>query len=180
MQIKDIQQKIGTTPDGKWGEQSKKALRKALADGMVIQITPNITLNELLASQTASRNRIDNMPDHATLQNLIDSAENLWQPARDILGQPIRITSGYRSPALNKRIGGASNSAHKHGFAIDFSCPAFGVPAKIVPFLVREFKKRGIKFDQAIIEYPKRPNSWVHLAYKHPSGRQRQSSFTIG
>ncbi|MDO4440569.1 MAG: D-Ala-D-Ala carboxypeptidase family metallohydrolase [Moraxella sp.] len=166
--------------DGVIGSMTTQAVCQALADGKIINITKNITLNELLASQTAARHKIDNMPDAKVLSNLIESAVNLWQPARDILGSPILITSGYRSPVLNKRIGGAKNSAHQFGFAIDFSCPNFGSTRKVVQYLTAEFKKRGIKFDQIILEYPKSPNSWVHLGYKHSSGVQRGQGFTIG
>ena len=165
--------------DGIWGEKSKAALRQALAKGQVIKITENISLNELLASRTATARKIDNMPSHKVLQNLIDSAVNLWQPVRDILGVPIKITSGYRCPPLNRAVNGAANSSHMSGYAIDFIAPSFGAPKTIVPYIVNKLKEKGIKFDQAIIERPSKPNSWVHLAWKHPSGRQRGSSFTI-
>lgn len=178
--IKKIQTIIGTTPDGIWGEKSKTALRTALTKGVVIPITANITLNELLASQTATRRGIDNTPDAKVLNNLIESAVNLWQPARDILGHPIFITSGYRSPRLNSAIGGAKNSAHLHGLAIDFRAPTFGTTRHIVAHLTKELKKRGIKYDQIILEYPNSTGSWVHLGYKHPSGSQRGQEFRIG
>ncbi|MBE9589991.1 DUF882 domain-containing protein [Moraxella sp. K127] len=178
--IKSIQAQIGTTPDGVWGNQSIHALRVALSKGVVIPITKNITLNELLASQTATRHNIDNMPNAQVLANLIESAVKLWQPARDILGQPIIITSGYRCPTLNRKIGGAKSSAHMFGRAIDFSCPAFGNTRAVVKHLANEFKKRGIKFDQCILEYPQSPNSWVHLGYKHADDSQRGQVFRIG
>lgn len=178
--IKSIQSQIGTTPDGIWGNQSIHALRLALSKGVVIPITKNITLNELLASQTATRHKIDNMPNAMVLQHLIESAVNLWQPARDILGHPIFITSGYRCLTLNRRIGGVKSSAHLFGYAIDFSCPAFGNTRSVVKHLADEFKKRGIKFDQCILEYPQSPNSWVHLGYKRSDGSQRGQVFRIG
>lgn len=177
--IKQIQTAINTIPDGIWGKKSATALKEALSDGVVIPVTANITLNELLASQTATRLNIDNMPDTKILTNLVESAIFLWQPTCDILGKPILITSGYRSPILNSRIGGSVNSAHKFGYAIDFSCPSFGSTRQVVAFLTKEFKKRGIKFDQLILEYPKNPNSWVHLGYKNANGSQRRQIFTI-
>lgn len=178
--IKDIQTAIETMPDGVWGEKSETALRVALSKGVVIPITKNITLNELLASQTATRHNIDNMPNAQVLANLIESAVKLWQPARDILGQPIIITSGYRCPTLNRKIGGAKSSAHMFGRAIDFSCPSFGNTRAVVKHLANEFKKRGIKFDQCILEYPQSPNSWVHLGHKHVDDSQRGQVFRIG
>lgn len=178
--IQLIQSQIGTTADGVWGPQSIHALKAALTKGVVISITKNITLNELLASQTATRYNIDNIPNATVLHNLIECSDKLWQPARDILGHPIIITSGYRAPTLNRKIGGAKSSAHMFGYAIDFSCPGFGNTSAVVKHLAEEFKKRGIKFDQCILEYPKSPNSWVHLGYKRPDGTQRGQVFKIG
>ena len=177
--IAHIQSQIGTTADGIWGDKSKDALKVALKNGTPIGITKNISLNELLHSNTAKARGIDNTPDQYVLQNLIDSCVKLWQPVRDILGVPMHITSGYRSPKLNTAVKGSKNSAHMHGLAIDFRAPNFGTPKKIVPYLERELARRGIGFDQAIIEYPQSPGSWVHLGYKHPGGAQRGQTFTI-
>lgn len=177
--IKDIQVIIGATPDGIWGEKSKTALRQALKDGVKIPITANITLNELLASKKVREYNIDNTPNQDVLKHLIESSVKLWQPARDILGYPITITSGYRCDELNKKVNGSKNSAHLYGYAIDFVCPSFGNTSKVVGHLADEFKKRGIGFDQCILEYPNSTNSWVHLGYKHPNGSQRARVFTI-
>lgn len=178
--IKHIQSQIGTAADGVWGDKSKQALKLAINDGKIITITKNISLNELLASNTAKRHNIDNTPNQTILQNLIDASVNLYQPVREILGVPMIISSGYRCPALNAKVGGSATSAHMSGFAIDFTAPKFGTPKIIVPHIVRKLKENSIGFDQAIIEYPKSPRSWVHLGYKHPNGKQRGSSFVIG
>lgn len=178
--IKHIQTQIGTAADGVWGDKSKQALKTAINDGKIITITKNISLNELLASNTAKKHNIDNTPNQTILQNLIDASVNLYQPVREILGVAMIISSGYRCPALNTKVGGSATSAHMSGFAIDFTAPKFGTPKIIVPHIVKVLKQKGIGFDQAIIEYPNSPRSWVHLGYKHPSGRQRGSSFVIG
>ena len=142
-------------------------------------ITPNFYLSELTRSNTAARFGIRNTPSETHLKNLTDSAKNLWQPVRDMLGVPVLVSSGYRSPALNAKIGGARNSAHSHGFAIDFSAPAFGDSRKIAEFLVKELRARGIKFDQLILEFPGTPGSWIHLGYKRPgTGEQRNQVLT--
>lgn len=177
--LSDLQREIGVLPDGVWGPKSATALREKLKDGVVIQITKNISLNELLASQTASRHGIDNVPDGKVLQNLIDSSNHLWQHIRDHLGKPIRISSGYRCEKLNSKVGGAKNSAHKYGYAIDFTCPDYGNTRKIVSVLGDFLRETQLPFDQLILEYPQSPNSWVHLGYKTSDGRQRKSSFTI-
>ena len=142
--IKHIQTQIGTTADGVWGDKSRQALKSAINGGKIITITKNISLNELLASNTAKRHNIDNMPNQAILQNLIDASVNFYQPVREILGVPIIITSGYRSPALNKAVGGSATSAHMSGFAIDFTAPKFGTPKLIVPHIVRKLKEKAL------------------------------------
>ena len=110
--------------------------------------------------------------------NLTESVLKLWQPARELLGVPMLVSSGYRSPKLNKAVGGSSTSAHSYGFAIDFTAPGFGNTRKIANFLAKEFKARGIMFDQIILEFPDSPNSWVHLGYKSSKGLQRNQLLT--
>lgn len=180
MSIKDIQTQLGITADGAWGNQSQAALEKSLNAGIQIKLSNNIYLSEVIASRTALKNRIDNTPNGIILQNLTESAENLWQKVRELLGVPMLITSGYRCPRLNKLAGGVPTSAHQYGYAIDFHAPAFGSPAKIVEFLKHEMPKHGLAFDQIIIEFPSSPNAWVHLAYKNANGQQRGRALQIG
>lgn len=142
------------------------------------QLTKNFTLDELTRSATASRLGLNNTPDERATINLRQSARGLWQPVRDILGVPMRVSSGYRSPTLNRAIGGSTTSAHCYGLAIDFTAPAFGDTRKVARYLVAELKERGIKFDQLILEFPDSPNSWIHLGYKHPNGQQRGQVLT--
>ena len=180
MTIQYIQEQLGVKTDGLWGGVSHTALIRALKNNQQIKMSKCFYLSELLASQTAERNNIDNTPTPVAFTHLVGSVDNLWQPVRELLGVPMLITSGYRSARLNKLVGGQPSSAHQHGYAIDFSAPAFGSTRDIVKFLAGELPKRGIKFDQLIIEYPNSPNSWVHLAWKNQYGLQRGQVFRIG
>lgn len=65
-------------------------------------ITKNFSLAELTHSDTAKARGISNVPSEAHKANLVASAKNLWQPARDILGVPMIVSSGYRPPELNR------------------------------------------------------------------------------
>lgn len=143
-----------------------------------MQITKNFTLAELTRSNKAEQLRIHNNPNEVALANLTIATRSLWQPVRDILGVPMIISSGYRSPVLNNAVGGSATSAHCYGLAIDFRAPKFGNTRKIARHLVTELRKRGIKFDQLILEFPDSPNSWIHLGHKHPNGRQRGQVLT--
>ena len=141
-------------------------------------ITKNFSLEELTHSNTAKARGISNVPNDTHKANLIASAKNLWQPVRDILGVPMIVSSGYRSPALNRAVGGSATSAHSHGFAIDFTAPKLGNTRAIAKKLTTELKARGIKFDQLILEFPDSDSSWIHLGYKSPSGKQRGQLLT--
>lgn len=143
-----------------------------------MQITKNFHYSELIHSRTAAARGINNTPPEAIKNNLIGATKNLFQPVRDLLGQAMIISSGYRSPNLNRVIGGSSTSAHCCGYAIDFTAPSFGNTRKIAKFLAEELPKRGIKFDQIILEFPDSPSSWIHIGWKSPTGSQRGQILT--
>lgn len=136
-------------------------------------LTPHFTLSEMTDSQTAARKGINNVPAMGTPEraNLERTAQTM-EEVRTILGdKPILISSGYRSPAVNKAVGGSKNSAHMSGLAVDFSCPGFGTPLQICKALEPHMRKLGI--DQLIHEY----NTWVHLGLT--AGAPRHMAMTI-
>jgi uncharacterized protein YcbK (DUF882 family) len=69
-------------------------------------------------------------PEASELANLKRMAA-VMEMVRTILGKPIHVDSGYRSPFVNASVGGVSTSAHCRGLACDFVCPAFGTPAEV-------------------------------------------------
>jgi hypothetical protein len=124
----------------------------------------NFKALDFLKSDTATKNNVLNIPTayymQVTLNNLAVTASKI-QEIRDLLSQPIHITSGFRCIELNKLVGGASSSQHITGEAIDFICPKFGNPDKIVRFL----REKNIEVDQCIIE-KSGSKEWVHLSIK--------------
>ena len=114
------------------------------------------TLAELIHSATASERGIWNAPDETALANLRLLAQGL-DAVRDLLGHPLAISSGYRSPALNAAVGGVAGSQHSLGLAADFTCAAFGDPLTVAQAIVGA----EIAFDQCILEYGR----WVHLSF---------------
>lgn len=84
------------------------------------QLTRHFTLEELTASATADAHGISNVPTGPARANLEALAETL-EVARYILEAPLIVHSGYRSPELNKRVGGAPGSDHAAGLAADFT-----------------------------------------------------------
>lgn len=119
------------------------------------KLSENFTLEELTASQTAARRGINNTPTGAELAALTNTAKQM-ELVRALLNAPIHVSSGYRSLALNKAIGGSSTSAHCRGEAVDFTATAFGTPKEICKAII----KSGIVFDQLIFE-----GAWVHIAF---------------
>lgn len=118
-------------------------------------LSPNFTLEELTHSQTALRIGIDNTPGDAERANLIRLSFTLLEPIRTLLGVPIHVDSGYRSPDLNTRIGGALNSAHVEGRAADL------VPIGMDLGKAFDLIRRSLlPLDQVITEC----DAWIHVA----------------
>jgi len=122
---------------------------------------PNFSLYELTYSQTAEALGLNNAPDCAAEGRLIHIAQELAQPARDALG-PILISSGFRSPALNRVLGGAQPSAHLYGAALDLA-PRRVSAATLALWLVSHLPA----WDQIIYER-KGGRVWVHAALWPP------------
>lgn len=146
----------------------------------------NFTIGELIQSSTANRLGIDNNPTstvrvHLTETiTLLESIRAEWEEycAEHSLGTPaIRVSSGYRSPELNKAVGGVKNSAHVEGYAADLQ-PVNGKQNEFEKFFATEFSHMGYAFDQIIIEKSK-TSRWVHVGYKRADGKQRRQCFTL-
>lgn len=121
-----------------------------------MNLSENFTLEEATFSDTAVRLGIDNQPSPEQLENMKVAAQGM-EAIRKVLGKPIRVNSWLRLPELNKAIGGALKSSHMDGWAIDFTCPAFGDPYAVAKAL----KDSEIQFDQVIHEYGR----WVHASF---------------
>ena len=136
-----------------------------------MQLSKNLTLAEVTRSESAKRNGISNMPTPQHIENFKKLAEKIFQPIRDHFGVPIRISSGYRSAALNKAIGGSSTSQHCSGEAIDIDMDGTSITNK----QVFDFIKDNLIFDQVIYEFGTDKNpDWVHVSYKSTGTQRKQ------
>lgn len=135
-----------------------------------MQLSKNLSLAEVIRSETAKRKGVSNMPTDAHIANFKLLAEKVFQPIRDHFGVPIHISSGYRSAALNKAIGGAASSQHCTGEAIDIDMDGTSVTnAQIFNYI-----KDNLEFDQLIWEFGTDTNpDWVHVSYES-TGKQRK------
>lgn len=126
------------------------------------RISKHISYKEAIKSNTALRLNIDNTPDEVSLTNMTGVAHNIFEPLRLWVGGPIKINSFYRSPKLNKAIGGSKRSQHCEGRAIDID-DTFGYKTNAEMF---NYIRDNLNFDQMIWEFgdDKNPN-WVHVSY---------------
>ncbi len=173
-QLKDATKEIGNTVIN-W---FKDKLGIAEGDPTGIAATPDfggVPLNSNLISMNGP------IP-HSVLNNLHDTHDTILDPLQSALNSEfgsgqynVRVTSSYRSPAYNRKIGGATNSRHLTGTAMDIQVPGLSND-KIIGVL----NKYNIPFGRAIAEKNGRA-SWVHLEYsKGQSQRGVVASMTNG
>jgi hypothetical protein len=142
-----------------------------------MNLSPHFTLEEAMSSDTAMRLGIDNTANAQQMKNAVIAAQGM-ELVRFELMHAVSINSWIRGEKLEKvltqkdytawcrrrsmGINFASwnlyfaHKAHPKGYAVDFTCKAFGTPAQIVAKL-RESK---IKYDQLICE-----GTWVHISF---------------
>lgn len=124
-----------------------------------MKLGPNFTLQEFTRSDTATKLGIDNTPNAGEVASLRALVVNVLQPLRDALGSPVRITSGFRSDALNKAVDGSKQSQHRKGEAADFTVDGMS-SAEVADFL----QELGLPYDQLIVYAPSR-GGHVHVSY---------------
>ena len=122
-----------------------------------MNLSTHFTLAEFTTSQTAARLGLNNEPPPEVVEKLRNTAIGL-ELVRTLLQAPIHINSGYRSPIVNKAVGGVANSQHVTGEAADIICPGFGTPADVVRAIANN---KSIPYDQCILEF----NSWCHISF---------------
>ena len=122
----------------------------------IMQLSKHFSLDQLIQSETALEQGIDNTPPPDTVENLRRLADGLEQ-VQALLENPLSISSGYRCPALNNAVGGSPGSQHVLGLAADFTCQDFGTPLAVA----QAIGTSAIEFDQCILEFGR----WVHISF---------------
>jgi zinc D-Ala-D-Ala carboxypeptidase len=130
---------------------------------MTMNLTKDITLEELVRSDTATRLGIKNIPSSDMIEKLRDLAVHCLQPIQDHFGKEVIISSGFRCVALNSKIKGAVKSQHIRGEAADFIIK--GVNLKDI----FNFAVKNLEFDQLIYEF----DSWIHISYSSTKNRKQ-------
>lgn len=136
-----------------------------------MKLSKDLYLKEVIKSNTATRKGIDNSPTEEHLNNLRLIAIRIFQPIREHFDFPIGISSGYRSKALNKAIGGSKSSQHCCGEALDIDADIFGGVTNAEIF---HFIKHNLDYDQMIWEFGNdNEPDWVHVSFKS-DGKNRK------
>ena len=135
-----------------------------------MKISKNFTLEELTASATAKAKGISNNPGQTDLVNLCGLVHNVLQPLRNWWGKEVKIGSGYRSLALNRAVGGVSNSQHMKGEAADL-CIDGDIQKGKSWF---QYIKQHCEFDQLIWEHNAKGTYWVHVSYRCDGKNRKQ------
>ena len=125
----------------------------------------NLSKNFTLAELVVTSQRMDNTPSPDVVANLERLAKTILQPARELLGRPMIVTSGYRSPEVNRAVGGSTHSQHMMGQAADFIVP--GMTAREV---CRLLKDSAVPFHQLIFENYN--SGWTHISWSGAPMRQ--------
>lgn len=138
-----------------------------------MKLSPNFSLAEFTASATAAARRIDNTPTAVQIAAMKLLCAKVLEPLRAHFGRPVRITSGFRTPALCIAVGSTTSSQHAKGEAADLEIP--GIDNVTVATFIRD----RLPFDQLILENYVwgQPNSgWIHVSYR--DGRLRKDVLT--
>lgn len=122
-----------------------------------MNLSPHFTLEELTHTEIR---QFDNTPNSDQIVNLARLADFLEQ-VRDILGKPILVNSAFRSPLVNKTIGGTPSSQHMNGCAADIRVPPL-LPDEVMQKVIES----KINYDQLIREFDR----WVHISIPNVLG----------
>ena len=122
----------------------------------------HFSISELTSSATALREGIDNRPSKCAYHLLHVLVDQLLDPIREEWGEPIVVSSGYRSKELNTLVGGVKNSHHLLGCAADIIAGNKADHRKLFRLIVKMQQEGQIRFTQLIWEGDGR---WIHISY---------------
>ena len=132
------------------------------------RLSQHFTLGEFIRSKYPE---VYNIPSHVAIENLKRLCGWL-EVLRDKVGHAIVINSGYRSPQLNKKVGGAATSNHLTGCAADIRTNGMDQAIEYAAILIAHAKESQQGFDELLIEKNHYGAVWLHFAVR-PSGKKR-------
>ena len=140
------------------------------------RLSQHFTLGELC--KTSVKTADGNIPSHVHIENLkrltkwLEMLRDEWNSRYGEGDDPIIINSGYRSPQVNKAVGGASNSNHLTGCAVDIRCYGIEQALRYATTLLDISDESKEEFDELLIEKSSK-SIWVHFAVRPKDNRRR-------
>ena len=135
-----------------------------------MKLSQHFELGELTKS---SHTEVYNIPSHQAIENLKRVCEWL-EELRSRAGAPIIINSGYRSPQLNKKVGGAATSNHLTGCAVDIRVDGIEQALRYAVILLDIADESKQDFDEILIEKNRYGAMWLHFAVRPPIQENRR------
>lgn len=140
-----------------------------------MKLSKNFTLEELIFSTSALNHGVNNTPNAEQKACLKRLCVEVLQPIRDAWGAPVKVTSGYRCPWLNKLVGGVTGSQHVYGQAADIQALNPLDNGKLHACIAKLIKEGKIKVGQCIWEYgSKTVPKWVHVSLPRAGKKNNQ------
>ena len=142
------------------------------------RLTQHFTLGELC--KTSVKTADGNIPSHVHIENLkrlcgwLEMLRDEWNRRYGDGDEPIIINSGYRSPQVNKAVGGASNSNHLTGCAVDIRCLGIEQALRYATTLLDISDESKEDFDELLLERSPKGTYWLHFAVRPPSQENRR------
>jgi hypothetical protein len=145
----------------------------------MIYISDHVSYNEVCRSYTAIRHGIDNAPPQLVLPTIKETARNIFEPVREHFKVRIYISSFYRAPALNVKIGGSATSSHPMGEALDMDADYYQEKLLsgevLTNAMIFNWIRENLSFDQLIWEFGDDENcNWVHAGWRGKSNNRKQ------
>lgn len=140
------------------------------------RLSEHFTLGEMC--KTSAKTQDGNIPSHVHIENLKRLCQWL-EMLRIKRNEPIMINSGYRSPQVNKAVGGAPNSNHLTGCAVDIHVSGMEQLVRYAAILLDISDERQENFDELLLERSPKGTYWVHFAVR-PSGNRRRVNLIKG
>ena len=141
----------------------------------IVQLNSKAKLSEhfTLGEMTVSNHKeVYNIPSHEAIANLANLSKWL-EVLRERVGTPIIINSGYRSPQLNRKIGGAANSNHLTGCAVDIRVLGMEQLLRYATILLDYADESKQDFDELLIEKNRYGAIWLHFAVRQKDNRRK-------
>lgn len=129
----------------------------------------NFSLKELIHSDIAKQNNIDNTPNIEQCDNLLNLIFYCLQPIRDKIGKKIKVTSGFRCEMVNFFAGGKVTSNHRNGCAADI------IPEDKNFKAIYDYVVNNLDYDECFIETNSRGAKWLHIAYRKNNNRKKHN-----